>query len=306
MLRESHNSLATEAVENGEISTDRGLNQETTLTRAGDTIWGSHYSTLLRLTSLFPSVCDVLNKIVEDSTDSKQRVEARLLFDSLQSFEFIFKLLLMRNVLGITNDLCQALQRKDQDIVNAMSLVKLSKQRLQNMRDDGWPSLLREVALFCEKHDIDIVNMDDAFVLRGKTQRKLEKVSNMHHYQVEVFYQVIDRQLQELNNIFTEVSSELLICAASLNPRDLFFAFDKEKLINFARFYPSEFSFIELMGLDNQLENYILDVRSCEQFSNLDGIGNLSRILVETRKHIAYLMLYLLLKLALLLPVATV
>jgi hypothetical protein len=59
------------------------------------------------------------------------------------------------------------------------------------------------------------------------------------------------------------------------------------------------------MGLDNQLENYILDVRSCEQFSNLDGIGDLSRILVETRKHIAYPMVYLLLKLALLLPVAT-
>jgi hypothetical protein len=257
MLRESQNSLVTEAVESGEISTGRGLNQETTLTRAGDTRWGSHYGTLLRLTSLFPSVCDVLNMIVEDSTDSKQRVEARLLLDSLQSFEFIFKLLLMRNVLGITNDLCQALQRKDQDIVNAMSLVKLSKQRLQNMRDDGWPSLLSEVALFCEKHDIDIVNMDDAFVLRGKPKRKLEKVSNLHHFQVEVFYQVIDRQLQEL------------------------------------------------MGLDNQLENYILDVRSCEQFSNLDGIGDLSRILVETRKHIAYPMVYLLLKLALLLPVAT-
>jgi hypothetical protein len=203
MLRESQNSLVTEAVESGEISTGRGLNQETTLTRAGDTRWGSHFGTLLRLTSLFPSVCDVLNMIVEDSTDSKQRVEARLLLDSLQSFEFIFKLLLMRNVLGITNDLCQALQRKDQDIVNAMSLVKLSKQRLQNMRDDGWPSLLSEVALFCEKHDIDIVNMDDAFVLRGKPKRKLEKVSNLHHFQVEVFYQVIDRQLQELNNRFT-------------------------------------------------------------------------------------------------------
>jgi hypothetical protein len=81
MLRESQNSLVTEAVESGEISTGRGLNQETTLTRAGDTRWGSHYGTLLRLTSLFPFVCDVLNMIVEDSTDSKQRVETHLLLD---------------------------------------------------------------------------------------------------------------------------------------------------------------------------------------------------------------------------------
>jgi hypothetical protein len=57
------------------------------------------------------------------------------------------------------------------------------------------------------------------------------------------------------------VSSELLICIASLNPRDSFFAFDKEKLVNLARFYPSEFSSLELMGIDNQLESYIMDVR---------------------------------------------
>jgi len=44
---------------------------------------------------------------------------------------------------------------------------------------------------------------------------------------------------------------------------------------------------------------------SCEQFYNLDGISDLSRMMVETRKHIAYPMVYLLLKLSLLLPVAT-
>lgn len=38
---------------------------------------------------------------------------------------------------GITNELPIALQRKSQDIVYAMTLVKMSKQRLQVMRDDG-------------------------------------------------------------------------------------------------------------------------------------------------------------------------
>ena len=47
----------------------------------------------------------------------------------------------MKDVLGITNDLSQALQRKDQDIVNAITLVKISKERLQKMRDLGWDSL---------------------------------------------------------------------------------------------------------------------------------------------------------------------
>jgi hypothetical protein len=48
-----------------------------------------------------------------------------------------------------------------------------------------------------------------------------------------------------------------------------------------------------------------MDVRSSEQFSNLHGISDLSGMMVETKKHIAYPMVYLLLKLALLLPVAT-
>ena len=44
----------------------------------------------------------------------------------------------MKNILGITNELLIVLQKKkkNQDIVNAMDLVKVSKQRLQVMRDD--------------------------------------------------------------------------------------------------------------------------------------------------------------------------
>ena len=30
--------------------------------------------------------------------------------------------------------------RKEQDIVNAMELVKVSKKRLQTLRDEGWES----------------------------------------------------------------------------------------------------------------------------------------------------------------------
>jgi len=62
---------------------------------------------------------------------------------------------------------------------------------------------------------------------------------------------VIDSQPQELNNRVTVVNIKLIICVASLNPRDSFCAFDKEKPINLTRFYP----------LDNEFENYIMDVR---------------------------------------------
>ncbi|XLT37258.1 hypothetical protein HN873_068550 [Arachis hypogaea] len=47
--------------------------------------------------------------------------------------------------------------------------------------------------------------MDDIFLSQGRSRCKAQKISNLHHFQVEIFYQVVDRQLQELNNHFTEM-----------------------------------------------------------------------------------------------------
>jgi len=57
--------------------------------------------------------------------------------------------------------------------------------------------------------------------------------------------------------------------------------------------------------LDNQLETYIIDMRSNVDFSSLKGIKNLSEKLVETGRHIVYPSVYLLLKLAMIFPVVT-
>ena len=64
---------------------------------------------------------------------------------------------------GISNDLSQALQRKNQDIVNAVKLVDISKQRLQVMRDDGWNSLLEKVFALCAKNNVVVPDMDDLY-----------------------------------------------------------------------------------------------------------------------------------------------
>ena len=112
---------------NGELSSGQGLNQETILKRACDTRWSSHYGALLRLINMFSSVIKELEIIMEDGLNYGQRYEATNLLESMQSFNFMFSLHLMRAILGITSELSQALQRKDQDIVNAMTLVKVCK-----------------------------------------------------------------------------------------------------------------------------------------------------------------------------------
>ncbi|KAL7001672.1 hypothetical protein U1Q18_052392 [Sarracenia purpurea var. burkii] len=305
LFREKQAVNVIEDLHNGEITSGHDFNQERTLIRAIDTCWGSHYGTLISLIGMFSTVIDVLDVIVEDEIIPEQRFEASRILNSMQSFEFVFSLHLMRAILGITNDLSQALQRRDQDIVNAVKLVQISKQRLQMLKDNEWNSLMDEVSSFCGKHQIDVPNMDEVYVTRRRSRRITQKIRNSHHYHIELFNAVIDMQMQELNDRFNEVNIELLLCVACLNPSDSFAAFDKERLIRFIEFYPKDFSDIERLAISDQLENFIMDVRSTLEFLDLKGISDLAQMMVKTRKNIGYPLVYRLLTLALILPVAT-
>ena len=106
------------------------MNQETNLKRIGDTRWGSYYKIILNLILIFFAVVDIL-EITEEYGISNQKVEAQSIMMLILSFEFVFALHLMKNILGITNELLIALQKKkkkNQDIVNAMDLVKVFNQ----------------------------------------------------------------------------------------------------------------------------------------------------------------------------------
>ena len=70
--------------------------------------------------------------------------------------------------------------------------------------------------------------MEEVFVNKCRSRRKAQDMTNLHHFRVELFYSII---LQELNDQFDEVNTNLLLCIVSLNANDSFLAFDKNKLI---------------------------------------------------------------------------
>ena len=65
----------------------------------------------------------VLENIVLDGSIYSQRGDATFSFKLLLSLDFAFILYVMKNVMGITDGFCQALQQKSQDILNAIHLV---------------------------------------------------------------------------------------------------------------------------------------------------------------------------------------
>ncbi|XP_030505402.2 uncharacterized protein LOC115720392 [Cannabis sativa] len=293
ILREKQAAKVIEALKSGQLSSGKGLNQDNGIKRPCETRWGSHFRTLVSFTIMFSSITDVLEEIANDSLNSDQKYEASIMLQVVQTYDFVFSLNSVKNILGITNELSQVLERGDQDIVNAMDLVRVCKKQLQMMRDNGWNSLMEEVSDFCVEMNIDVLNMDNMYCAQGKSRPKAPKLTNFHFFRIDYFNTVIDLQLQELNSRFNEANTELLLCLACLSPNNSFSAFDKGKLIRLAQLYPHDFSTTDLKMLECQLQTYVEDIRSHVAFLELKGIADLSK------------RLYLLIKLALTLPVAT-
>nr|XP_023907800.1 zinc finger MYM-type protein 1-like [Quercus suber] len=221
-LRNAQLAKITEALNMGELESGQGLNQETSLKRASDTRWGSHYRTILNLILMFSSIVDVLEMIEKDSLLSEERVKAQPILS---------------------------------------------------------------------KHEIPILNMYEIFVVGVRPRRNATQITNLQHYHVDLL--VIDLQLQELNNCFLEVTTELLLCMACLNSSDSFLAFDINKLTHLTKFYSSDFSQTDVLALNNQLQTCIVDIHSNDEFLELKGIGDLARKMVWRQIRMLYVHWYI-------------
>ncbi|XP_042465980.1 zinc finger MYM-type protein 1-like [Zingiber officinale] len=289
-LRQLEHDRKVKLLERGEISSGRGLNQETSLARPGDTRWGSHHSTLCRIEQMWQSVIEVLQNLIDDGDHSSKGL-SRTLVERMERYEFVFILLLMKHILAITNHLSTVLQEKDQNIVNAMRLINNVKCKLQKLRDSGWDILLEDMKKFCNTHSIEIINMTDNINSRSRLKRDGKNV--------------IDIILQEMDSCFSETTTDLLIYMSCLDPRNSFSRFDVQKLVRLAHFYEDDFSWNERMLVEQELETYIDDVRSDERFEGISDLGALAKKMIETMKNRVFPLVYRMIELTLLLPVAT-
>ncbi|XP_021730794.1 uncharacterized protein LOC110697724 [Chenopodium quinoa] len=105
-----------------------------------------------------------------------------------------------------------------------------------------------------------------------QSRRNKDTITVEHHYRVDVFNAVADKQLQELNSRFSERTTELLTLSASLSPINGYKHFNVENICLLAeKYYPEDFS----------------------------------ESLLETRKSVAYPLVDRLIQLILTLPVST-
>jgi hypothetical protein len=126
-----------------------------------------------------------------------------------------------------------------------------------------------------------------------------------HYFNHEIFNVVLDQLIVELNNRFGERSTQLLKCIACLDPRNSFANFDVDKLIELAKLYVADFTPYDCIVLKGQLEIFIVDMRVDPNFINCNDLGDLAVSMVQSDRHVVFPLVYRLIELALVLPVAT-
>ncbi|KAK9079937.1 hypothetical protein SSX86_001612 [Deinandra increscens subsp. villosa] len=303
-LQKAKQDEIKELLELGEIKSGKGKNQVGTLKRPGDTRWGSHFDSICSLLKMYNVTLTVLKRIMDDpSSKYTQRGDAYAVYGNLKSFEFVFILHLMKEIMGKTDTLSQALQKKSQDILNAMDQVATTKVSLDTFRNTGWDKFLEDVTFFCEKHQVTVPDMDSPYVSTNYRPRKNDlHVTFGHYYRADLFISTLDKQLHELNSRFSEHTMELLSLSASLASKEINV---EDICLLVERYYPEDFTEQERIGLQYQLENLNIEMKNNIRLSGVSNLPDLCKTLVETQKRETYNLVDRVCRLILTLPVST-
>ncbi|KAI3463665.1 hypothetical protein Pfo_020328, partial [Paulownia fortunei] len=259
-----------ELTSTNELETGKGKNQIGTVQRPGDTRWSSHLRSLLSLLDMFDPILLILSEIINDKSTLSTKASADGAYDIMTSFEFVFILHFMVELLKITDNLC----------------------RIYNIKN-GWDQLFDKVKSFCEKHKIDVPHMNAP---RRSGRGRLHKGNSItleHNYRINIFTGTIDSILQEMSYRFDENAVELLRLNSALDPRNGYKSFNINDICKLK------------LHIKYQLELFELDIRCNIHFQNVLTLSELCQVLVKTGKTMNYYLVDRLIKLILTLPVST-
>ncbi|GMI75703.1 hypothetical protein like AT1G19260 [Hibiscus trionum] len=96
----------------GELEMGKGVNQVGTLQRPRDTRWSSHYKSICSMLRMYSATRIVVTDIATQGTTFAQRGDALNAIKLLMSYEFVFILHVVKEIMAITDGLFHALQQK--------------------------------------------------------------------------------------------------------------------------------------------------------------------------------------------------
>jgi hypothetical protein len=263
---------------------------------------------------MFDASMEVVEWASMDASDLEKRAEALMVYERATSFEFTLCMFLMIKILSATNSLSQCLQRKDQDILNALRLVRMTKRSLQMLQNSGWDGIKKEAIEFCEEHDITVPSLNEIWVARGRPRRlpaghELRTIED--HFRIDLFNAVVDSTLAELNHRFSSEACELLSKVPFLDPVNNFesYALNQKEIVGLAAMYTADFREMDLTALKKELTEFVMFTEDEENATVFEPVkSNLKQLSVAFCKHklvSVFPQLFKLIRLVLSLPIST-
>ncbi|KAL9668111.1 hypothetical protein QQ045_002486 [Rhodiola kirilowii] len=137
-------------------------------------------------------------------------------------------------------------------------------------------------------YQLEVPDFSAPHEIRRGASHQQNRITIEHYYRVDIFYTVIDSQLQELNNRFNDDTVELIILSSTLDPKELRTTLrvdDICKLVD--KFYPINFDEDERISLCMELQHLKLP-----DFNTLIEISELCQWLTRTRKSNMFPLIY--------------
>ncbi|KAH7672367.1 Ribonuclease H-like protein [Dioscorea alata] len=160
-LRQHHHDRLVEQLEKVEIVSGKGKNQESSLARPGDTHWGLHYTTILRLICIWTSILEILQNVHDDGASNDNRGIVASLIDKMENYKFVFVIETgWEKFLGEVTSFCK------ENLIDVPNLEDNMPIRGRSRREGQFITHFHHyrVGIFCEVIDLISQEMHNCFL----------------------------------------------------------------------------------------------------------------------------------------------
>ncbi|KAL4122041.1 hypothetical protein QTP88_014447 [Uroleucon formosanum] len=177
-----------------------------TLKSLSDTRWSCRLDALKAVLLNFQTVVSTLEDISEN--DAVYGSDANALLKSINTFEFLFCIYFLKNIMLLTNVLSKYLQSSSIIYSNVQSMAKVTIQELCNMRcEESFNNTWNEVDILRKQYNVSSPILPRKQKIPAKLGGGLKEVENTiinKHYKINIYFAVLDNIINDMGERFEE------------------------------------------------------------------------------------------------------
>ncbi|KAL4098362.1 hypothetical protein QTP88_022991 [Uroleucon formosanum] len=194
-----------------------------TLKSLSDTRWSCRLDALKAVLLNFQTVVSTLENISEN--DAVYVSDANALLKSINTFEFLFCIYFLKNIMLLTNVLSKYLQSSSIIYSNVQSMAKVTIQELCNMRcEESFNNTWNEVDILRKQYNVSSPILPRKQKIPAKLGGGLKEVENTiinKHYKINIYFAVLDNIINDMGERFEENNLYVLNCMQDILLNDM-------------------------------------------------------------------------------------